>query len=138
MKKKWVKIIFIFFIISSVFTQEGEKDKETITIPSYQKNQEILKKNRKNEFENRFKIALELKNINAEIAIQRIYEILLHYTEFLNEEKTLETLLTNLYELSKKNKKYEYISNFYLLLDELEKQNLLKNSLKEKFQSNLQ
>lgn len=133
MKKKQAKIIFLYFTLSFLFGQEVEKDKEKKIILSYEHNQEIVKKSRKYDFENQFKIALELKSINPKIAIQRIYEILIHYKEFLNEEKTLEILLNTLYELSFKSSKYEYIENFYSVLEELEKDNLLKNTLKEKF-----
>lgn len=136
MKKKLVKLILFIFLNKLIFSQEIEKEKSsknTDYISSYKKNKEILNKSQKIDFENKYKIALELKEINPKVSIQRIYDILMNYKDFLIDKKILEILLNTLYELSLNQKEYDYLSNFYIIINELEKEKIIDKTLKEKY-----
>ncbi|MFN3605080.1 MAG: hypothetical protein ACK4UJ_10255 [Leptonema sp. (in: bacteria)] len=137
MKKKLVSFFIWFLFIKFIGSQEIEKEKNKEEyIPSFTRNQEILRNSLKSDFENKIKIALELKEINAKISIQRIYEIIFHYKGFLKDQQKLELLLDTLSELSKNNKEYEYWMNFEEILLDLEKEGILREPLKSKYISN--
>ncbi len=127
---KWVRIIIFLISVNLIFAQ----DKEKKYIPSDSIFFQKLNESSKTDFNNRLRIALELKQKNPEIALYRFYEILILYKDFLKNNEYLEDILLNIYFILKNENR---VDHFDELLKFLKKERILSEDMENKVINNL-
>lgn len=134
MKLKYHKILFllIFFIHPFLYGEDGNKQESHITEykNSVEQNEKIIYQGLNTDIENKVKKALELKFINSKIALQRLQEIIFIYPEFIKDEKNLNFILNEIFNIYVSEKAFY---DFELFLYSLKELNIIDQTVEDKY-----
>ncbi len=133
MRLKYLKfiILIIIFLQSYLFGQQDDQKSDiTQYRNSFEQYQNLTYQQLKIDIENKIKRALELKQINMKIALQRLLEIIYLYPEYFKEVKNQDFILNEIFNIYKNEKS---IKDFEQFLHSLKELNLIDQNVEDKY-----